>query len=168
MIDQLTKDYDAVHIVFGRSVLGSMKNGLPVNEMVIGFLDIFSTGPIWDLHRDSGLTSRYEWLENHLLFGGEDVSSDKSRLREALLDNPDWTYSLRHSGEIMPEDLRLIYVSNRSNTPVPLEKRKQFELEWVALASTREVLRVWEDGTIVSVREDFYDNYIIATAQKLN
>jgi len=219
LIEQLAKDYGVVHIVFGRSVLGSMKVGLPDNEKVIGFPELFSTGPILDLHDNMGLASRFEWMENHFLLDGEDVRNEKSRLRNAflavasipehvsvviwtgdnaheqtglrlalyllkdkgnevylinatdvytaLLSEADREYFPIHSGELAPEDLRFIYEHNYPNKPLSMEQRKQFEQDWEALAATREVLRIWEDGEIVSVREDFYDDYIIEAARKL-
>ena len=219
MIEQLAKDYGVVHIVFKRSVLGSMKVGLPDNEKVIGLPELFSTGPILDIHDNMGLASRFEWMENHFLFDGEDVRNEKSRLRNAflavasipehvsvviwtgdnaheqtglrlalyllkdkgnevylinatdvytaLLSEADREYFPIHSGELAPEDLRFIYEHNYPNKPLSMEQRKQFEQDWEALAATREVLRIWEDGEIVSVREDFYDDYIIEAARKL-
>jgi len=219
LVDQLAKNNGALHIVFGNATFGSLKMGLPVNEKVIGFPELFSTGPILDLHKDNGLATRYEWMENHLLFDNKDLRDDKIRLRNAfsavasipehvsvviwtgdnaheqtgmrlalhllkdkanevylinatdvytaLLSEADREYFLIHSGELAPEDLRFIYEHNYPNKPLSIEQRKQFEQDWEALAATREVLRVWKDGEIVSVPDDFYDDYIIDTARKL-
>lgn len=65
------KDYKVVHIVFGDSSSGSLKNTLKDLELqdkekVIYFSDNFSIGPIWKLEEDIGLTHRYKWLMNHI------------------------------------------------------------------------------------------------------
>lgn len=214
------KDYDAIHIVFGDAVAGSLKHALPASEKVIGLPEIFSTGPVWELHENIGIATRYEWFENHFLFDGEDMRNEKLRLKhaflavtsisesvpvfiwtgenaheqtgmrlalyllkdkandvrivhatsaaEALLNTAECTWYLRHSGEISPDTLKLIYASSQSSELLSAEQRIRFEEEWLSLASTRDVLRIWEDGEIVSVPDDFYDDYMIDTARKLH
>jgi Domain of unknown function (DUF1835) len=41
--------------------------GLQDEEKVISFSDMFSIGPIWQLHDNVGLNQRYEWIKNHLI-----------------------------------------------------------------------------------------------------
>lgn len=213
-------NYNAIHIVFGDSVTGSLRHALPAREKVIGLPALFSTGPISDLHEDNGMTTRYEWFENHSLFDGEDVRNEKLRLKEAcsvvtsipegvpvyiwagdnaheqtgmrlalyllkdqandvhvihatraaetLLNTADWTYELLHAGEIAPDLLKVIYAENKELHLLCRENRRQFEKEWLSLATTREVLRVWENKKIVGVSEDFYDAFIVKTAQRLH
>ncbi|PET37472.1 hypothetical protein CN514_24355 [Bacillus sp. AFS001701] len=64
--------YKVIHILFGDSAAGSLKNILRKMELhdeekVISFSDLFSIGPIWQLHDLSGLKNRYQWLRNHLI-----------------------------------------------------------------------------------------------------
>ncbi|WP_071394778.1 DUF1835 domain-containing protein [Bacillus tuaregi] len=61
-----------VHILFGDSASGSMKRVLEEierqnDEKVISFSDLFSIGPVWQLHTETGLKQRDEWLKNHLI-----------------------------------------------------------------------------------------------------
>lgn len=57
-----------IHILFGASASGSLKYalremGLDKREKVISFWDIFSIGPVWQLHEENGVKSRFEWME---------------------------------------------------------------------------------------------------------
>lgn len=67
------KSYKVVHILFGDSASGSLKRVLKEMELqneekVISFSDLFSVGPVWQLHDKVGLNQRYEWIKNHLIF----------------------------------------------------------------------------------------------------
>ncbi|ATP40358.1 hypothetical protein CSE16_10040 [Solibacillus sp. R5-41] len=67
------KNYKFVHILFGDSASGSLKRALKEmesqdEEKVISFSDMFSIGPVWQLHDKVGLNQRYEWIKNHLIF----------------------------------------------------------------------------------------------------
>ncbi|MCM3714015.1 DUF1835 domain-containing protein [Alkalihalobacillus oceani] len=59
------KSVKVVHIAFGASSAGSLKN-IQDEEKVIFFSDQFSIGPIWKLHEETGLLQRYKWLMNHI------------------------------------------------------------------------------------------------------
>lgn len=57
-----------IHILFGASASGCLKialreMGLDKKEKVISFWDIFSIGPVWRLHEEIGIKSRFEWIE---------------------------------------------------------------------------------------------------------
>ena len=47
-------------------------------------------------------------------------------------------------------------------------KVKRFVQEWDSLANKQEVLRIWQNGEIQSVADNFYDQYIINTAKRLH
>ncbi|GLC89642.1 DUF1835 domain-containing protein [Lysinibacillus piscis] len=60
-----------IHIVFGASASGSLTRALRnrkqnETEQVISFWDIFSVGPIWQLHNEKGRQFRYDWMAVHL------------------------------------------------------------------------------------------------------
>ncbi|WP_211748232.1 DUF1835 domain-containing protein [Paenibacillus sp. Marseille-Q4541] len=62
---------DTVHIVFGESTAGSVRQvikqlGLQESDGIICFPDLFSVGPIWKLHEPEGRLYRKEWIRNHL------------------------------------------------------------------------------------------------------
>lgn len=83
-------------------------------------------------------------------------------------DVPDTDCYPLHTGEIIPEKLRLIYEKSRQVFPVSQEQRKKLEEEWQELSSTQEVLRIWGNNEIKNVDEAYYDDYIINKAKKLH
>lgn len=219
------KNYKVVHILFGDSASGSFRNalkemGLQDEEKVISYSDLFSIGPVWQLHDEAGLNQRYEWIKNHLIFDDDYIdeyqhnfnnttsmikaipnnttiiiwvgenSHEQTALRYVLyllkgknydivlmdttkqynnhFDVPDNDCFPLHTGEIIPEKLRLIYEKGKKIAPVSQEQREKLEEEWQELSSTQEVLRVWENKEIKSVEETYYDDYIINKAKKLH
>lgn len=62
--------------------LKSMK----LSEKVISLYDIFSSGPIMNLHKQSGIEQRYQWLENHFRFEYEDIQQIKERFNYAVME----------------------------------------------------------------------------------
>ena len=48
-----------------------------------------------------------------------------------------------------------------------MKGKSWFEEGWLALADSKETLRIWRNGRIKSVREDYYDQYMINMAKKL-
>jgi hypothetical protein len=47
-------------------------------------------------------------------------------------------------------------------------EREDFEKEWLSLSASQETLRIWRNGRIHSVPEDYYDEYMIKRAKKLH
>jgi hypothetical protein len=65
------RNFKAVHILSGPSAAGGFKMAMEEmrcdkEEKVISFSDIFSYGPLTDLHEETGQKERYEWLHNHI------------------------------------------------------------------------------------------------------
>lgn len=63
--------HDTVHIVFGDAAAGSLKQALRAlnvteKETILNVADLFSIGPIWQLHTREGMRNRYDWLRTHL------------------------------------------------------------------------------------------------------
>lgn len=85
-----------------------------------------------------------------------------------LYKRPEIDYHPLHTGELAPEKLRSIYEKHAMANPLSHELRKRYEAEWEELSTTQKVLRIWKDGKIQSVEEDFYDDYIIDTCRKLH
>lgn len=84
-----------------------------------------------------------------------------------LFNTAEMTYDVRHSGEISPEKFQEIY-KHTNLTPLSIEERRTLEIEWLKLAETKEVLRVWQDGEIKSVEEDYFDEFILETMRRLH
>ncbi|MGM0829182.1 MAG: DUF1835 domain-containing protein [Bacillota bacterium] len=204
------KTYEAVHILFGDSASGSLKMTLKERDVgdakVLSFSDVFSIGPVWKLHEKRGLRHRYEWLNNHILFEGDDLTEHHERFNETIskieaipdhipitiwaggnaheqtalryvlyllkgkqndlfIMNTTHSHTL-HTGELSPEKVGVIY--EKVSAPLNKEQRIAYEEEWQELSATQEVLRIWENGEIKRVREDYFDEYIIHTAEKLH
>lgn len=81
--------YRAVHIVFGDSTSGSLKQALKElnyqkEERIIRFSDMLEVGPIWQLHKEEGLNNRYEWLKNHINLDDEYIDEYKYNFNRAV------------------------------------------------------------------------------------
>lgn len=85
-----------------------------------------------------------------------------------IFDMPDIEYYPLHTGEIIPEKLKMIYEKNRMAHPLSSEERKKFEAEWEVISTKQEVLRVWEKERICNVDEGYYDDYIIDITRRLH
>ncbi|MFD1927775.1 DUF1835 domain-containing protein [Sporosarcina siberiensis] len=77
------------------------------------------------------------------------------------------TYEIRHSGEIDSERFEKIYKRYEKCAPLTKSDRKTLEGEWTNISETHETLRIWKDGTIESHSEEYYDQYILNMAKKL-
>ncbi|MCY8672345.1 DUF3658 domain-containing protein [Bacillus haynesii] len=64
------------------------------------------------------------------------------------------------------EKLRFIYEQG-DQTALTASERRRLAEEWTALSQQTSVLRVWDDGRIKSVKEDFYDSFIIGKLAQL-
>lgn len=84
-----------------------------------------------------------------------------------LFNKENVRYVLKHSGEAHPEQLKFIY-EKKLGKPLSLEEKSRLQQEWAALSNTKEVLRIWENRLIKGVPENYFDQFIIETAQKLH
>ncbi|ETI69990.1 DUF1835 domain-containing protein [Neobacillus vireti] len=76
-------------------------------------------------------------------------------------------YTVLHSGEINPDKLQIIYDQGEGRVLTDHD-REDYENEWISLSENQETLRIWRNGRIVSVPEDYYDPFIIQRAKKLH
>jgi hypothetical protein len=217
-------NFQMVHILFGDSPAGALKvilkeMGIYQEEKVIAFWDMFSVGPVWELHDKSGEESRFDWMKSVMNDEYEDFQDYKQGFQQTvhqilsipeelpitiwvaensheqtglryvlhLLKNkmndiqvinttksfvenftrPDLTYTVLKTGEISPEKLQVIYKKSKSNSPLSQHEREKLEQEWLTLARHQETLRIWRNGRIKSVDVDYYDQYIVNMAKKL-
>ncbi|UFU00146.1 DUF1835 domain-containing protein [Radiobacillus kanasensis] len=70
--DEVAYKASAVHIVSSESAAGSLKVGLKKSNIVIGFPDSLSIGPLWKLNEKVGQTFRNEWLYEHINYEQDD------------------------------------------------------------------------------------------------
>ncbi|MGD6796286.1 DUF1835 domain-containing protein [Metabacillus indicus] len=85
---------------------------------------------------------------------------------EEILEVKKGKYTPLHTGEIPPEKLQVIYEQGHGKF-ITDHDREGLEKEWLALADGRETLRIWQNGRIQSVSEDYFDAFIINRAKKL-
>ncbi|RKJ43076.1 DUF1835 domain-containing protein, partial [Butyricicoccus sp. 1XD8-22] len=81
-------------------------------------------------------------------------------------NRPDIQYTVLKTGEISSEILQVVYENSHAKS-LSENERKELEEEWMALADTKETLRIWRNGEIENVEEDYYDQYMINMAKKL-
>ncbi|MDG5471184.1 DUF1835 domain-containing protein [Jeotgalibacillus sp. ET6] len=77
-----------VHILFGDAAAGSVKwvlreMGVQKKEHVLSLDDLFSIGPVWQLHEKEGVERRHHWIKNHLLADEEYLDEYVSRFSHA-------------------------------------------------------------------------------------
>lgn len=84
-----------------------------------------------------------------------------------LFNTDEYQYLYSHTGGPHPEELVQIY-KEKSSTLLSLAERRKLEDEWLSLAETKEVLRIWRDGAITPVNEDYFDELIITAAERLH
>lgn len=95
------------------------------------------------------------------------VVFNTTKLYRELFHNSKIEYTVLHTGEISPEKLEMIYKQGHIS-PLTQYEREDLEQEWLELSRQREHLRIWRNGRIVSVPEDYYDQYIIHMAKELH
>ncbi|RSL35095.1 DUF1835 domain-containing protein [Salibacterium salarium] len=111
-------NYKVVHILFGDSASGCLKSALKEIELqdeekIIFFSDIFSVGPIWQLHEKVGLSNRYEWLKNHINMDDEILDNYQDEFNNTISEIneiPNDTPIIIWFGENAHEQTALRYV----------------------------------------------------------
>ena len=83
--------FHTTHIVFGDSPAGSLKFALKESDLiqkenVINCSDLFSIGPIWNLHDAQGINNRYEWLRTHISMDDEWLFTYEKSFQQTLLN----------------------------------------------------------------------------------
>jgi hypothetical protein len=73
-----------------------------------------------------------------------------------------------NTGQLDPDDARLLFEKNKDIKPLSDFERKQFQIEWEELSESTEVMRVWENGKIKGVPEHHFDSLIIRTLESLH
>lgn len=72
------------------------------------------------------------------------------------------------SGGIIPEELQDIYkYGQEDQRSLSDEDRTHFETQWLNHSENPGELRIWENGELTIVSEDYYDDFIIEKAKKL-
>ncbi|MFJ7915779.1 MULTISPECIES: DUF1835 domain-containing protein [unclassified Lysinibacillus] len=72
-----------------------------------------------------------------------------------------------HTGEVNGEQLNKIY-QEKISAPLTDEDRTRFEREWIALAESKGLVRIWKNNKINTVNKDYFDDFIVNTARNLH
>ncbi|MGG0188314.1 DUF1835 domain-containing protein [Bacillus rhizoplanae] len=86
---------------------------------------------------------------------------------DKLFRTPNLDYTVRHTAELAPNRLMAIREAYKEQSPLIKEERQVLENEWKALREDYEVLRIWENNRVVSVSEDYIDDFIVQCAKSL-
>lgn len=86
---------------------------------------------------------------------------------QELFNTKQYQFLYSHTGGPDPGKINEIY-QKKSSSPLTQEERERFEKEWLTLSKSKEVLRIWKNHSITAVNEDYFDELIITTAQKLH
>ncbi|MDM5433589.1 DUF1835 domain-containing protein [Bacillus hominis] len=76
-------------------------------------------------------------------------------------------YDIRGTGELAPEDLAFIRKGFIELSHLTEENRENLEHEWNNLSNSTEFLRIWKDNVVHSVKEDYFDPFIIECAKRI-
>ena len=83
-------------------------------------------------------------------------------------NQPEIDFTPRCMGELSSKHLKQIYEHEKNGHTLTQTERKAFEQQWAQLCEDKGVLRIWENNEIVSVPENYYDEYIIDTVKKFD
>ena len=77
------------HILFGASTSGSIQfvlseMDLDKKEKVIAIWDMFSIGPVWQLHEEIGIEARFKWMKNCISGEYDEFPDYKQRFEKAI------------------------------------------------------------------------------------
>lgn len=73
-----------------------------------------------------------------------------------------------HTGLLDSKQLKLFFQKEQNNKTLSEEKRINFQEEWRSLSQKEEVLRIWKNGQIQAVPEDYFDSLIIEKLESLH
>ncbi|MGD7009764.1 DUF1835 domain-containing protein [Metabacillus sp. 84] len=132
--------FHAVHICFGDSIGGSLyaafnETGSIRQQKIITVPALLSVGPVWNLHEESGIGNRQEWIEERFLFeNDEDREMEKHRLIEALAEinsipekTPVWIWAGDNAHEQAGLRLSLYLLKDKNHYIRHLNPNKLFQ-----------------------------------------
>lgn len=75
---------------------------------------------------------------------------------------------ISHTGQLEPEDVRLLFEKSKGTKPLSESEIKQLQREWEELSQTKGVLHLWKDGQIIGVSENHFDSLIVETIEGIH
>lgn len=97
-----------------------------------------------------------------------DIIIIKTKAHSKLFEKKNIKYTVLHTGEIPPEKLQVIYEQSKNEPPLSQHERMDLEKEWLSLSESQNTLRIWRNGRIQSVPEDYFDEFMIKRAKYLH
>jgi hypothetical protein len=82
-----------------------------------------------------------------------------------LYNTPETFYYLHHTAEAAPEKLKR-FLEKKVGSPLTNDVIQGYITDWHHLTETKEVLRIWKEGVIKSVPEDYFDEKLIYYAKE--
>jgi len=73
-----------------------------------------------------------------------------------------------YSSMLHPDQLKFLLEQVQSANPLSYQDRIQLQREWEDLAQSKDVLRLWKNGRVTSVTEDYFDDLILKTIDHLH
>ncbi|MEH7072902.1 DUF1835 domain-containing protein [Neobacillus drentensis] len=73
-----------------------------------------------------------------------------------------------YSSMLHPDQLKILLEQAKSTEPLSYQERIQFQREWEELAQSKEILRLWKNGRVTNVTEDYFDALILKTIENLH
>ncbi|WML57720.1 DUF1835 domain-containing protein [Neobacillus sp. PS2-9] len=73
-----------------------------------------------------------------------------------------------YSSILNPNVLRFLFEKTQAANPLIREERMILKKEWEILVQTKEVLRLWKNGKVTSVPDDYFDALIIEVINELH
>ncbi|MBT2729855.1 DUF1835 domain-containing protein [Bacillus sp. ISL-75] len=74
----------------------------------------------------------------------------------------------RYSSMLHPNQLKQLLEQASSADSLSYQERIHFQREWEGLAQSKDVLRLWENGRVTSVPEDYFDAHILKAIDDLH
>ncbi|MFD7523160.1 DUF1835 domain-containing protein [Paenibacillus chitinolyticus] len=92
---------------------------------------------------------------------------DACAICDELDNRPDATYNYKHSGEIPSDKLQAALVRMKDNRCLRDADRTRLEREWQTISKQSGTLRIWRDGAVAEVPDDYYDMYLLDMLDRL-
>ncbi|WP_052404883.1 DUF1835 domain-containing protein [Bacillus rubiinfantis] len=73
-----------------------------------------------------------------------------------------------HTSGVHPDEFLRIFDEDIEVKLLSAHDRLQYQQEWESLAQTMGLLRIWQDGKLMDVPENYYDSLIISTIEDLH
>ncbi|MCZ8523287.1 DUF1835 domain-containing protein [Paenibacillus caseinilyticus] len=74
----------------------------------------------------------------------------------------------RRTGEINSEDLKAIWNAQTAGRELTAEEKNRMASEWLELSGRKTALRIWQEGRMMEVREDYYDRVLTAVVESIH